>query len=570
MDFSDDSDDDNNNNKNNNKQISDEIMNRQAAAGALATSYLREMENYCQSEELCLGGLQRMVQEKPTSISFDGMSTSILHYACANKKVTLEIVQYLLTVFPTAVKMPTTEFWDDGEQTEAYPLHFACLNPDCPGTVIQLLVKSYPMTLYHKCILLSDEGESLFDDEDNNIYCIPLHLYLARTSNIELEIVKLLADSCSVTTRDNDTLCTPVHMLLYNKSDTTNRSEILKLLIDVNPYPVEMVDGYKRLPLHLACGNPCMDPEAVQLLVNAYPQAVQEKDICERIPIFVLCENEDLNEDASVAILNILLSSYPESVRSSLYIDGDHFPIHDAAKNKTARFCKELIDMAPDTLRMGDSLLHLACRGTNLDTVQYFIKLCPGLIRQPGEGDFYPIHEAAKYLWQVDKEKELQGRAEIIRYLLEHDPDGASRENFHTEQLPLHLACESGNGVPNFEAVKILYDAYPEAIYEQDYKGLTPIDFIFDEDSNQNRPGNNSKLTTFFTNQLEFAGPIGDGNADLSIPTLNGWLPLHLALMSSSDEISLGTIKLIVKGYPDALQVSDDSGALPLHRACQH
>ena len=159
MDFSDDSDDDNNNNKNNNNQISDEIMNRQAAAGALATSYLREMENYCQSEELCLGGLQRMVQEKPTSISFDGMSTSILHYACANKKVTLEIVQYLLTVFPTAVKMPTTEFWDDGEQTEAYPLHFACLNPDCPGTVIQLLVKSYPMTLYHKCILLSNEGD---------------------------------------------------------------------------------------------------------------------------------------------------------------------------------------------------------------------------------------------------------------------------------------------------------------------------------------------------------------------------------------------------------------------------
>ena len=413
------------------------------------------------------------------------------------------------------------------------------------------------------------------DDDDNNIYCIPLHLYLARTSNIELEIVKLLADSCSVTTRDNDTLCTPVHMLLYNKSDITNRSEILKLLIDINPYPVELVDGYKRLPLHLACGNPCMDPEAVQLLVNAYPQAVQEKDICERIPIFVLCENEDLNEDASVAILNILLSSYPESVRSSLYIDGDHFPIHDAAKNKTARFCKELIDMAPDTLRMGDSLPHLACRGIHLDTVKYFSEVCPDMMLQPAvgeisDGDFYPIHEAANALWGLDEGKERKGRAEIIRFLLKHDPDGASREVESSGCLPLHLACQSGHRAPNFYGVKALYDEYPEAIYIQDIHGKTPLESVFDEDSNRHRVGNNSKLTTFFTNQLEFAGPIGAGNADLSIPTLNGWLPLHLALLSSSAEISLGTIKLIVKGYPEALQVSDDSGALPLHRACQH
>ena len=50
-------------------------------------------------------------------------------------------------------------------------------------------------------------------------------------------------------------------------------------------------------------------------------------------------------------------------------------------------------------------------------------------------------------------------------------------------------------------------------------------------------------------------------------PDENGQLPLHRALR---DNVTLGSIKLLVNGNPSAVQTIDNSGALPLHIACQH
>mmetsp|Transcript_13475 Transcript_13475/g.21953 ORF Transcript_13475/g.21953 Transcript_13475/m.21953 type:complete len:139 (-) Transcript_13475:351-767(-) len=47
----------------------------------------------------------------------------------------------------------------------------------------------------------------------------------------------------------------------------------------------------------------------------------------------------------------------------------------------------------------------------------------------------------------------------------------------------------------------------------------------------------------------------------------NGHLPLHLALQDN--HASLGAIKLLVNGNPNALRVSDHQGLIPLHIACQ-
>ena len=46
----------------------------------------------------------------------------------------------------------------------------------------------------------------------------------------------------------------------------------------------------------------------------------------------------------------------------------------------------------------------------------------------------------------------------------------------------------------------------------------------------------------------------------------NGWLPLHRALKGN---VPLGSIKLLVRGNPAALQVVDRKGAYPLHIACE-
>ena len=47
----------------------------------------------------------------------------------------------------------------------------------------------------------------------------------------------------------------------------------------------------------------------------------------------------------------------------------------------------------------------------------------------------------------------------------------------------------------------------------------------------------------------------------------NGQLPLHQALR---DNVSLGSIKLLVKRNPSVVLTPDNRGALPLHVACQY
>ena len=53
----------------------------------------------------------------------------------------------------------------------------------------------------------------------------------------------------------------------------------------------------------------------------------------------------------------------------------------------------------------------------------------------------------------------------------------------------------------------------------------------------------------------------------MTTPDDHGRFPLHTALQNN---VRLGSIKLLVKGNPAALQSPDDSCALPLHVACIH
>ena len=46
----------------------------------------------------------------------------------------------------------------------------------------------------------------------------------------------------------------------------------------------------------------------------------------------------------------------------------------------------------------------------------------------------------------------------------------------------------------------------------------------------------------------------------------DGWLPLHRAL---KDDAPLGSIKLLMRANPAALQVADQNGVYPVHIACE-
>ena len=172
-------------------------------------------------------------------------------------------------------------------------------------------------------------------------------------------------------------------------------------------------------------------------------------------------------------------------------------------------------------------------------------------INEENSGGYLPIHLAAE-----------RGRTKLIELLLKFDPDAASKEiNGGSQHLPLHFACNNSN----LSSIQALYDAYPDAIFARtddavlsvfarNRGGRTPLDFA------RKQP-----VMDFLQTQLEYARQAQDMTAMTTVDD-DGWLPLHRALKGNA---SLGSIKLLIRVYPAAVQVSDQKGAYPLHIACE-
>jgi len=97
-----------------------------------------------------------------------------------------------------------------------------------------------------------------------------------------------------------------------------------------------------------------------------------------------------------------------------------------------------------------------------------------------------------------------------------------------------------------------LYDLYPEAIESNEVTS--------------NVTSFHREIQTFINTQLTYARQARDRTI-MTTRDENGQLPLHKALLSN--DITLGSIKLLVKGNPSAVQTPDNGGALPLHLASQ-
>lgn len=156
-------------------------------------------------------------------------------------------------------------------------------------------------------------------------------------------------------------------------------------------------------------------------------------------------------------------------------------------------------------------------------------------------------------------------RFQILRFLLERHPDNASEpvtagvddwgDADEEGRLPLHLACIRRL---DLDSLKIIFNAYPEAINIKDGQGNIPSRYL-------SRRG---KRKSFMSRQLDNAIMAKDMEV-MTTHDGNDMLPLHTALCSNE---CLGGIKLLVKGYPGALLQRDDveyGGLYPLHFACR-
>ena len=344
--------------------------------------------------------------------------------------------------------------------------------------------------------------------------------------------------------------------------------EIVECLLVAFPDAARTCDRDGWSPLHYACWNNNLDPGIVRLLLEGWPESVNHRNNRGDLPLHILCETGggSVDETASLAVLELLLNAAPDS--ATTVASGGDLPIHIASMSgKPFLFCKRLIDAYPESVRVrtGDGLLpiHGACFGGEIETVKYMIELYPESIDARSTRGNLPIHCAAR--------SDRDHKADIIRYLLVKDPDCASKTGSDQQLLPpLHSACRR----KCLDSVRLLFDAYPEAINIRDREGRTPIDIargsdvVFQRAHARETPLDDTRepeLRGFLEAQLAYARLAEDATA-MTTPDQHGWLPLHRALLTGA---CLGAIKLLIAGNPSALQVAVNQLAFPLHIACE-
>jgi ankyrin repeat protein len=343
---------------------------------------------------------------------------------------------------------------------------------------------------------------------------------------------------------------------------------ILRYLLGHFPNAVRDVednDFFEQLPLHNICHNKNVTLGMVQLLIDAFPDSVRHEGNNGWTPLHALCCNRDLDdEDVGLDIMKLLIERCPESVRRATRYG--MLPLHFAAADQSREFCRILIEAYPGSERMADHSsrlpFHMAFLFNNtVVVVKYLYQLYPESInvacRYMNDDGWYPIHLA---ITRVDERSDNPEAAiNMVQFLLRCDPNVASQKVY--DKLPLYVACKYATTDENItttlinaylKVLQILYDAHPEAIESNEVTSNVG-EFC-------------AEVQTFINTQLTYAQQARDHTL-MTTRDENGQLPLHKALLSN--DITLGSIKLLVKGNPSAVQFPDSDGALPLHLASQ-
>ena len=373
-----------------------------------------------------------------------------------------------------------------------------------------------------------------------------------------LEIIE--RHGCAPNNNDPDIRYEFFHEACYNVRVTEG---ILRILLKYFPTAARFVyeDGgelplhYRgNMPLHTISINRNVTLGMVQLLIDAFPDSVSHENREGWIPFHTLCYHRNVDEEAGLEILKLLLKKCPDSVqRADEY---GFLPIHLAALYQSLEFCRILVDAYPGSVRRmpdndGGLPFHLAC--LDVAKVKYLYQLYPDSINVADNNGYYPIHYAIKGL---KYRKRSAAAMEAVQFLLDCDPNVPLQEL--DNKLPLYYVCRwaTNGNTPNLNAylkiLQILYDAHPEAI-ESNEVTSNVTNF---------RP----EVRAFLTGQLSYARQARD-QALMTTRDENGQLPLHRALHNN---VTLGSIKLLVNGNPSAICTFDIRGMIPLHLACQH
>ncbi len=337
---------------------------------------------------------------------------------------------------------------------------------------------------------------------------------------------------------------------------------ILRCLLEYFPNAAGTTHSSGVTPLHtILFGNKNVTRDMVQLLIDAHPESIDKESSTGLItPLHALSRNKSLDDTTAVDILGLLLERCPEAVRRADSDIHGVLPIHLAVMtSKSPEFCRMLIEAYPGSERIATSSgmvpFDLSFAEGAVVTAKYLLGLYPESINVANRDGAYPIHRAI-----VGVTREAPTNAlEMVQMLLDCDLNVASQKLDGSFPLCVvyFFSMSFGEDATSkvdtaLKIAQVLYDAYPEAIIEED---LSLLINRFPED-----------LQAFINTQLTYARQARDSTL-MNTHDVNGQLPLHKALR---DNATLGSIKLLVKGNPTALQTPDNDGALPLFLAIQH
>jgi ankyrin repeat protein len=290
-----------------------------------------------------------------------------------------------------------------------------------------------------------------------------------------------------------------------------------------------------------------------------------------------LCRSDSLSEDGLSEKFANLFERHGISVPEYLNY-GDYFFFVEACHNEKVtegiiRFILEYFSGAANWADGDGRLpLHYACKNKNitLNIVQILVGASYESVGRFDREDMLPLH----YLFDnsnLDDTVVL----EILQLLLEKYPESIRHAEIDGYlPLPRDILCwvlssahrslfRSGDGHPDYKpsniindglnVIKLLYDAYPEAICDIQVRQLRLTQIIPNE------------MREFLIIQTTYADQALDLHV-MTTPDENGQLPLHKALKNNA---VLGSIKLLLNGNFSAVHTPDNYGLLPLQVACQ-
>jgi len=534
----------------------------------------KELADFCKGEQLSLATLREKLAASPEgTIRAHGLFSddTLLHHVCYSTEVTLEIVEFLVGLYPEAVEHVTDNEW--------IPLHLACLNECCPNSVVEFLVGKYPDSLsiswppaglpLHCLLYGRDPWES--DPATND---------LVRTRHpLDLGVVGYLVERYpdALTNRENCKRATPL-LMACERDDVS--LDFIKILVDEDFAALRLVDRYNQLPFHqifqtqgIRVAGGCPSPEIVQFFLEYSPDTLNATDVirgntpfhdaCRNeyvsleiiqlflqrrhdllqqqneaglLPLHSMCVNNHSSDSDQLAVVKYIVEQYPEAVRTRNSYG--LLPLM-CATDQSLELTEFLVERYPEAVRRhhyGEGLpFHRACQNGSIEVVKFLYGLYPEAISMPlRAGGDLPIHLVFAFGRDV---------AAKIQFLTDHFPDSVKVLG-ESKRLPLHCACMQYR--PDLSVIKFLFELHPEAIHARAARGFLPLHCLCDRYTDPPK-----EIIQFLVKQLPYSTKAKDSE---------GRVPLHYACKN----FSLEGLKDLIGLCPDAVRVESPTHGLPI------